>query len=236
LKITNLSKIFSAGDSPGTTVIKDLNLEITKPNIYTILAPKVAGKSTLLKIIAGLDLPTSGELNLAPYTRPVYVPSNNVSFPWFNVKENFSLVSDDERLKDEIIKITGLEGYEKHYPENNSRGFRFLISVGMALLSGADLLLIDSPFDGVSDLMKQKITSHLREIAEKKVTIIASSSSITDSILISDKIFVANSTPLSHFSEVDVSFKEKRNFALLFTKEGEELKKLTADKFSSQYR
>jgi ABC-type nitrate/sulfonate/bicarbonate transport system ATPase subunit len=237
LKITNLSKIFSTGPGPGITVIKELSFEISNPALYTILAPKCAGKSTLLKILAGLEPPTSGELSLSPYSRPVYIPSNIVSFPWFNVKENFSLVSNDERLKDDIIKLTGLEGYEKHYPENKSRGFRLLMAVGMALLSGADLLLIDSPFDGVSDLMKQKTASLLREIiAQKKVAIVAASSSISDSILISDKILVANSTPFSQFSEVEVSFRSTRNFALLATPEGEELKKQIALKFSGQNR
>lgn len=235
MKIKNISKKITGEAGININLINDLTLELSNSLIYSILAPAGAGKTTLLKILSGLEQPESGEIVLTPHTRTAYIPSGNVTFPWFNVNENFSLVCTRQELNDEIIKLIGLEGYENHYPDNNSHGFRLLTAIGMALLSGADLIAIDTPFNGLSDPMKIRIVSILRSIAEqKKVTFVLAASNISDSVLVSDKIFVMKSSPLAIDMELDVSFSTARNSEVLKTKEAEELKKRIVDGFNRQ--
>jgi ABC-type nitrate/sulfonate/bicarbonate transport system ATPase subunit len=233
LEIKNLSKMFSGNSGFNINLINNLSLTVTKGTITSFLAPFGSGKSTLLKIIAGLESQTGGEILLPPHHKVVFIPSDSSSFPWFSVNENFSLVSDKQELKNEIIKLLGLTGYENHHPNNKSRGFRFLIAIGMALLSEADIILIDEPFLNLSDLMKEKVFRILRNVAAtKKVTLLFATSNLSDSIIFSDMIMLLKKNPLAVIKEIGISFSGERNLELLKSTEFDDYKKQITDLYN----
>lgn len=233
MEIKNLSKTFSGSYGFNINLISNLSFSVKEGTVASFLAPFGSGKSTLLKIITGLEPHTSGEISLFPHKKAVLIPSPASSMPWLSVDESFDLVSDNKELKNEIIKLTGLTGYENHHPDNKSTGFRFLISLGMSLLSGADIILIDEPFSNLSDLMKEKIFNTLREIAGvKKITVLLATSNLSDSIILSDKIVLLKKNPLSAIKEIEISFKGNRNLELLNSAEFDNYKKQITDLFN----
>lgn len=234
MKIKNLSMKFISKSGLSVTLINDLNLEIEEKSVISILSPFGSGKSTLLKIAAGLEEMTSGEIIPESHSKTVFIPSGKSSFPWFSVNENFTLVSQKQELKEEIIRLLELEGYENHNPNSDSKGFRFLISFGMALLSGADLILVDDPFNDVSDLMKERIIRILRKAREKKgISVLLATSNLSDSVLFSDKVIVMQSNPMKAAGEVPVNSDSKREIAYLRTPEAEGFKKKIVELFNS---
>ena len=147
-EVNSLSKDYT--DSSGFTVhlLEGISFEIEKGSITSLLAPTGAGKSSLLRILSGLDTQTTGTVKVNSENKKiVYIPSAPSSFPWYSVKENLSLVSNDENKINSVIKDVGLEGYENHFPDNNSLGFRFRISLARALAAGADIIILDEPFN-----------------------------------------------------------------------------------------
>lgn len=234
MKISNLSKKIYGESGFNINLINDLSFELSGGAVVAVLAPFGSGKTTLLKIMAGIADKTAGEVITAPHHQAIYIPSEPTSLPWFSVNENFNIVSDSKELKNEIIRLLGLEGYENHHPSNQSRGFRFLISVGMALLSGADLILIDDPFTGLSDIMKERVFKTLRKISElKNVTFLFTTSNLYDSILLSDKIIIMKSSPLSIIGEIQVSSKQERNLEFLKLPEIDNYRKQIVDAFNT---
>ena len=234
MKISNLSKKIYGESGFNINLINNLSFELSGGAVVSILAPFGSGKTTLLKIMAGIADKTAGEVITAPHHQVIYIPSEPTSLPWFSVNENFNIVSDSKELKNEIIRLLGLEGYENHHPSNQSRGFRFLISVGMALLSGADLILIDDPFTGLSDIMKERVFKTLRKISElKNVTFLFATSNLYDSILLSDKIIIMKSSQLSIIGEIQISSKQERNLEFLKLPEIDNYRKQIVDAFNT---
>jgi NitT/TauT family transport system ATP-binding protein len=197
-------------------LINDLSFEIKQGKVTAFLAPSGAGKSTLLKVIGGVLDRTGGEINTAPHKKAIYIPSEPASFPWFSINENFNLINDNPEQKKEIVRLLEIEGYENHLLRNDSYGFRFLVSFGMALLAGADLILIDETFKNFSSLMKERVFRTIRKtVEEKKRSVLFAASSLNDSLLISDRIIVAKGHPLSVIGDIEVSLREERNLGFL---------------------
>jgi ABC-type nitrate/sulfonate/bicarbonate transport system ATPase subunit len=190
IKIDSISKKYS--DSTGYVVqlFENISFEIEK--VTTILAPTGTGKSSLLKIIAGID---EGEKSVT--TKNIFIPQKPSSFPWLNVKENITFNNKiaAKELKD-IIKLVGLEGYDDHFPNNNSIGFRFRISLARAIANNPDLLLIDESLTKLTPKRKLELYALLRKVAlEKGIPILYATSSITEAIRLSDKIVLMSQNP-----------------------------------------
>ena len=123
--------------------------------IISILAPYGSGKSTLLRIIGGIENPSAGEvlLNNVNYKtsaqKIIYLSEEPSSFPWLNVRHNLMFASEInsnngiEKNINNIISLVGLNGYENHFPDNASIGFRFRISLARALIINPKFILID---------------------------------------------------------------------------------------------
>lgn len=200
IKLSNISKSYFIADGLTKRVIEDLSLQLNFQDnkFITIVAPFGSGKTTLLKIISRLINYDSGkiivnEVDLSNSNkRIVYIPSQSVSIPWLTVEDNirFELSENisDEKLKF-IISLIGLEGYEKHIPHKNSFGFRFRISLGRALASNPDLILIDETFNKLDSITKEEIFLMIRNVVKNSdVKFLFATSNILDAIILSDEI------------------------------------------------
>ena len=144
------------------------------------------------------------------------IPSKPSSFPWLNVKENVKSfnnnLTDDEL--DNLVSLVGLEGYEDHFPNNKSIGFRFRISFARALAINPKVILIDNPIHELALRRRLEIYSLIRNAAsEKNVAIIFAVKSVSDSIRLSDKIIVrgGNNKELSLVKKIFIDEEERRN-------------------------
>ncbi len=182
-----------------------------------MLAPAGAGKSSLLKIISELEDHTSGTIQ-DESSKKIFIPSKPSSFPWLNVKENvtFNIGKFEETELQKVINLVGLEGYKDHNPQNKSLGFRFRVSLARALFNNPEVITIDEPFSKMRDEIRNDLYRLARKVLrEKNLTILFSTSNISEAILLSDKVYIMDKDPGRILDSFDIEFTDdlRTNFA-----------------------
>ena len=223
LEIKNITKYFNGAAGSKQLILENLSFSISEEqNITSILIPFGGGKTTFLKILSGLDSDYRGDILLNGNkikNKFPFVPEKPASFPWLNVSGNIrSIIAMHEKLEgssrvklQELIDLTGLTGYEDHYPYNKSYGFRFRISLARAMAVSPQLIFLDDPFKLMDLEAKDEIFELIKKIAsEKKIKFILASSNITEAALLSDKILLINGKPGYLSGEIIIDKYKKR--------------------------
>ncbi len=223
LEVKNISKTVHGLAGSKVRILDKVNLKIEKPErlgqIISIVAASASELTALLKIISAIEKPSEGEVHLSgkQYHKPagdiVFIPEHPSSFPWLNVKQNVEfainfkeniLGSIDNKVS-EAIPFVGLEGYETHFPDDNSLGFRFRISLARALVADPKIILLDEPLKNLHGETKKEIFTLIAELSKKiNVTIIIASMNISDAVLLSDKIFLMTRHPGKVADTIDI--------------------------------
>lgn len=199
LTVENISKEYSDEVGYRINLLKNVSFTVEKGSVTSIIAPTGSGKSSLLKILAGLEEPTSGEIKQSNGINNILIPSKPSSFPWMNVRENvkFGLTEIDESKVNDIIKLVGLDGYEDHVPHNKSYGFRFRISLATSLIRNPHILILDEPFNEMDATTKGEVYLLIKSVNEKlNTTIILGTTNITEAIFLSDKVCLMKKVPV----------------------------------------
>jgi len=180
LKANQLSKYFYQKKA-----LDKVNLNIEKGKIYGVLGPNGGGKSTFLKIAAGLLKPSQGEITIdnkepGVYTKSIvsYLPEINYFYKWMKIKDTLNFFNDlytdfdTERAK-ESLKFMELEEEEK--VTSLSKGMMGRLKLTLALSRKAKLYLLDEPLNGIDPISREKIiTSILDSYSEKTSMLICS--------------------------------------------------------------
>lgn len=184
LKLTNINKKFN------NFQINDFNLEVTKGEFLTLFGSSGSGKSTILKLIAGLDNDYQGDivLNEKNYINTKIserkismVFQDSLLFPHMNVEENtaFGLkmagVSKKERVKkaNEILADVGLKGFGKRYIHELSGGQKQRVAIARALVVNPEIILMDEPFSALDRNLRLNMQKLIKKLhKEKDITII----------------------------------------------------------------
>src|SRR3989338_9231947 len=156
IEIKNLKKEYN-GNGKKLTAIDDISLSIGKGEFVSIVGPNGCGKTTLLKLVAGLLNPTNGaillnkkEQNRGSTQKLGIVFQNPVLLPWRSLKHNIRLPTEINKEADKnvanLIAFIGLKGFENHYPHELSGGMQQRAAIARALASNSELLLMDEPF------------------------------------------------------------------------------------------
>lgn len=219
LELRSITKIFSDEYGTKKKVIEDISLTIQAdaPKITSILASFEGGKSTLLKIIAGIEKPDSGVviLNNGKYLQPdgkiVLIPEKSASLPWLNVRKNIELACRLETCRknerryeiNDLINLVGLSGYENHYPHNDSFGFRFRISLARALLFNPVVLLLDDCFKKMDQTVREEIYELVYKISEQTGTyFLIATTNVSEAIRLSGRILMMSKHPAKIYQEI----------------------------------
>ena len=147
------------------TVLKDLSVQFRDGDVTAIVGPSGIGKTTLLRVIAGLQMPSKGAVS-STYIRPAYIFQEPRLFPWMTVLENVSTVCEDENEAKRCLLALFEDGEEvlRKYPHELSGGMKQRVSIARALAYHPDLLLLDEPFRGLdADTRKKTVDFLLRE-------------------------------------------------------------------------
>lgn len=188
MKFENISKTFAYKNGLKVKLLDNISLDVKEGEITSLLASAGSGKSTLLKILCGLELADSGERVDA---NACLIPSPPSSFPWMNVTENILFANEkvDEQTRNKLVHLVGLEGYENHYPNNKSLGFRFRIAIARALAANPKLLLLDEPFAAMDQKTKLEMLQLVIDLnKELKATILLATSNLSEALLVSQTI------------------------------------------------
>ena len=217
LKIDRVTKSFNVranghGSSPPTpmTVLDDINIEVAEGEFISLLGASGCGKTTLLRIVAGLIEPDSGTVFvgdapiLAPRKDLCMVFQNFGLLPWRTVMDNvaFPLELDgvDRREREETaahyIAMVSLAGFERHYPHELSGGMQQRVGIARALTRKPLVLLMDEPFGALDAQTREALQDDFIQIwKDLKTTILFVTHAIDEAIVLSDRIVVFSARP-----------------------------------------
>jgi ABC-type Fe3+/spermidine/putrescine transport system ATPase subunit len=194
---------FSIGNKE---ILKDINLIIEDGEFFSILGPSGVGKTTIFKIIIGVVLPNKGNvlvddkiINDLPMEKRniVMVHQGKQLFPHMTIKENVEFGLKMRKLPrkyiDEkvsfLVKFFNMEGHMKKYPHQLSGGQQQLIALMRALAVEPKVLLLDEPFTGLDNKLKNYIKSYIMKVQEEfKITTIMITHEKEDAFSMSSKI------------------------------------------------
>ena len=224
LEIKGVNRTYKDEDTL-VNVLSDVNLTVKKGELVSIIGLSGCGKTTLLRLIAGLDKPQSGELllNGERITKPSpsrgYVFQKEGLFQWLTVEQNIAfglkarrVYRENKSKVKEFISLIGLDGFEKSYPHQISGGMAQRVAIARALINDPDLLLLDEPMGALDSFTRADIQDKLLEIKKKEnVTMILVTHDIDEAIYLSDRIIIMTPRP-GRISEVlNVSFPHPRH-------------------------
>lgn len=172
-----------------TQVFDNLSLEIPDNGITAVVAPSGVGKTTLLKLIAGLLSPDSGKIKTTAGEgmRVADVFQEQRLLPWYSAFENVKVVTKrpDGEIKDFLSKLGITDDLQKKRPSELSGGQRQRVCLSRALLFDSDILLLDEPFTGLDDKNREIVQQEIKEYARKKPVVLVSH--VEEDLEIADK-------------------------------------------------
>ena len=199
----NIRKIFIQKGKLQVHVLEDISLDVYDNEFVVILGPGQSGKTTLLRIIAGLETPTEGRVFLdgkevkGPGQDRGLVFQSYMLFPWRTVMGNVEMgpklrgIPKDERRKisAHYINLVGLNGFERHYPYQLSGGMKQRVGIARAYANNPEVMLLDEPFgqlDAQTRYYMEKETSRIWET--EKRTVLFVTNNIDEAIYLGDRI------------------------------------------------
>ncbi len=211
LTLKNITKIFPPrGGVSEVTAVHDVNLEIEKGELVTLLGPSGCGKTTTLRMIAGFEFPTSGEIildgqqinSLPPHKRDMSMVFQSYAiFPHLTVFENIAYGLNVQRLSKSEIKervgrvldLVHLEGYGHRAPTQLSGGQQQRVALARALVMEPKVLLMDEPLSNLDAKLREEMRTEIRRIQkELNITSVYVTHDQIEAMTLSDRIVVMN--------------------------------------------
>ncbi|HJU14937.1 MAG TPA: nitrate/sulfonate/bicarbonate ABC transporter ATP-binding protein [Stellaceae bacterium] len=228
LRAEAVSKTYQTPDHSGRLVLDRLDFSLREGEIVAILGKSGSGKSTFLRILAGLVPPSGGlvEYRGERVTAPVHgiamVFQSFALFPWLTVLGNVELgleaqgVAGPERRRRAVaaIDLIGLDGFENAYPKELSGGMRQRVGFARALVVNPDILLLDEPFSALDVLTAETLRGDLLDLWEESRIptkgIVLVSHNIEEAAEMADRILIFESDPGRIRAEVSVPLPRPR--------------------------
>jgi len=208
IKLENISYSYGTTD-----VLQNFNLEFEANNLTCLLGDSGCGKTTILRLIAGLEIPQKGNIIIdnkivtetgksiiSPEKREIgFVFQDLGLWPHFTVYKNIAFGLEEQKAKDikikvsEILEFFGIENQAGKYPHQLSGGQKQLVAIARSLVLKPKILLMDEPLANLDVKLKHKILSYIKNIKEQfKITILYVTHDHKEAFAISDKIIVLN--------------------------------------------
>lgn len=226
LTIDCISKTFNGSSERRVEALKEIDLSITTGEFIALLGPTGCGKTTFLRIIAGLEKSDRGRIiadgREVPDTAAIstLVFQQYSLFPWMNVLENVAFPLEMKKLPptdvaavaQEHLDLVGLSGSEKARPYELSGGMQQRVAIARAFAHNAEILLMDEPFGALDEQTRHRLQKILLNIWEqKKKTIIFVTHNIDEAIFLADRIVVMAADPGRVVQDLRTDISRPRN-------------------------
>ena len=205
LEIKNMKKIYPNGDG-----VENINIQVHEGEFVTMLGPSGCGKSTILRTLGGFLKIDGGEIllddqaiqDLPPEKRPTAMVFQSYNlWPHMTVYENLMFGLKIRKVPkavmkkeaDEALKLVGMEGYGKKYPNQLSGGQQQRVAIARALLLKPSVLLLDEPFSALDAKIRQQMREELKRIQEElNITVVFVTHDQEEAMALSHRIVVMN--------------------------------------------
>ena len=194
IEISGLCKSYRV-EGRTVEVLKDLDLTVPAREITVLLGRSGCGKTTLLRLIGGLEKADSGTIRRPPDSRTAFVFQEARLMPWLTVEKNiaFGLKKKDVCREDltRLIAMTGLEGFEDALPGQLSGGMQQRAALARALAMKPDFILMDEPFAALDHFTREKMQNFLLELHQStRCGVLFVTHSIDEALAIGDRIVI----------------------------------------------
>lgn len=224
IELKNIKKCYD-----DMVVVEDFNLEVQKGEFVTFLGPSGCGKTTTLRMIAGFEFPTEGEILLngedISYLPPNRRPINTVFqryalFPHLNVYDNVAFGLNLKRLPKsqinekvrQVLEVVDLEGFEKRRISTLSGGQQQRIAIARAIVNEPDILLLDEPLGALDLKMRKEMQLELKSMHESLgITFIYVTHDQEEALTMSDTIVVMNQGYIQQMGSPEDIYNEPQN-------------------------
>ena len=227
--IIELKNVYKTYEDDGFTAVSDFTLEVKHGEFVTFLGPSGCGKTTTLRMIAGFELPTSGEIllngksitNLPPNKRPINTVFQRYAlFPHMNIYENIAFGLKQKKVSREIIDkkvkkvlaLVDLEGFEERSVATLSGGQQQRVAIARAVVNEPEILLLDEPLGALDLKMRKEMQLELKAMhKELGITFIYVTHDQEEALTMSDKIVVMSEGRIQQIGTPEDIYNEPKN-------------------------
>ncbi|MFJ6615355.1 ABC transporter ATP-binding protein [Streptomyces sp. NPDC091289] len=210
------------------TALSDVSLDVAPGEFVAIVGPSGCGKSTLLKLVAGLLTASSGDVLLGgervtgPRHDIGYVFQRAALLEWRSALRNILLQAEIRHMEpaqargraDELIRMTGLTGFEDAYPHELSGGMQQRVALCRALLHEPPVLLMDEPFGALDALTREQMNTELNRIWRNTgTTVLLVTHSISEAVYLADRVVVMSPRPGTVTEIIEVGLPAERDYS-----------------------
>jgi NitT/TauT family transport system ATP-binding protein len=223
--IRGVTKRFAMGDDE-VEALGRIDAAIRQGEFVCLIGASGCGKSTMLRIVAGFEEPTTGEVLVdgrrvtGPGSDRGMVFQDYALFPWMTVRQNIGFGprqrqlsrSEVEEIADEFVQLVGLERSANRYPSQLSGGMKQRVAIARVLANNANILLMDEPFGALDALTREQLQRELLQIwARTRVTIIFVTHSVEEAALLADRVLVMSAGPGRIEADIEVQLSRPRD-------------------------
>ena len=239
IQARNVTLSFKPKNREPVTALNNFNLDVARGEFVSIVGPSGCGKSTFLNILLGLIEPDNGQMQLngtritGPSQERAMVFQEFGLLPWRTVTANVELglelkgVPAGQRLAraNELIKLVGLSGFERHYPHELSGGMKQRVGLARALATEPEVLLMDEPFAALDAQTRDLMQAELLQIWERtQKTVLFVTHSIEEAAYLSDRVVVMTARPGHTKDILKIHLPRPRDYEMRLTPEFNEIK------------
>ena len=209
IRLLDINKTFNEGTPEEVVALNGVHFTIPAGSFVSLIGPSGCGKTTLLRCIAGLETPTSGEVFIddvkvsKPGSDRGFAFQQANLFPWLNIRDNIAfglkarhIYKEQKDEVDKFIELVGLKGCEKSFPHQLSGGMNQRASLARALVGHPKILLLDEPLGALDAFTRMTMQDEiLRLWKEHNTTMVMVTHDVDEAVYLSDYVVVMSPRP-----------------------------------------
>lgn len=226
LKIDGVSKSFARVETNDiTNALENINLELRQGEFISLVGTSGCGKSTMLRLIAGLITPTYGQLTVDGQKIEGTSPDRGMVFqqptlfPWQTVEQNLSFsfrmrgaYAENKDKVERILKVIGLENFRNDYPAQLSGGMAQRVALARTLICGPKILLLDEPLGALDAFTRMNMQDEILSMwRENRQLVVMVTHDVDEAIYMGTKVVVMDAHPGRVKAEIPIELEYPRN-------------------------